>query len=309
MSSHDQGIIVLGMPRSGTTLLRRLLDAHPGICCPGETFLLRASARFIQGERIASGIEYGALGGLRALGIAEESILSALRRLCFDLLGELAQRDGKPRWACKTAVDSFYVKEIERIYGDHARFIVVVRHGLDVVCSLQEFTQELQAYISELHAYVSRFAKPLEAFAHAWADVTADLLGFAERRPNAVLVRYEDLVGQPEETLRRLLDFVGEPWHDAVIETAFRKKDVKGLGDWKGYDASGIHAASVGRGLDLPTPTVAELAPIIGPVLERCGYAALEAGRPRSADEAMRHYELAMMWKTMHQRADAGGST
>jgi protein-tyrosine sulfotransferase len=308
MSSRHQGIIVLGMPRSGTTLLRRLLDAHPGICCPGETFLLRSSARFIQSEPIASGIEYGALGGLRALGIAEESVLAALRRLCFDLLDQLAQGDGKPRWACKTAVDSFYLREIERIYGDHAQFIVVIRHGLDVVCSLQEFTQELRAYISELHAYVRRFPKPLEAFAHAWADVTADLLAFAERRPNAVLVRYEDLVSQPEETLRRLLEFLQEPWHASVIDAAFRKKDVKGLGDWKGYDASGVHAASVGRGLDLPASTIAELTPIIGPVLERCGYPALEAGRPRSADEAMRHYELAMMWKTMRQRADAGGS-
>lgn len=306
MSSRHQGIIVLGMPRSGTTLLRRLLDAHPRICCPGETFLLRASARFIQGERIASGIEYGALGGLRALGIAEDSVLSALRRLCFDLLDQLAQADGKPRWACKTAVDSFYLKEVERIYGDHAQFIVVIRHGLDVVCSLQEFTQELEVYLSELHAYVRRFPKPLEAFAHAWADVTADLLAFAERRSNAILVRYEDLVGQPEETLGGVLDFLDESWNSSIIEAAFRKKDVKGLGDWKGYDAAGVHAASVGRGFRLPEPTLAELAPIVGPVLERCGYPALEAGRPRTADEAMRHYELAMMWKTLHQRTGAG---
>ncbi|MGH8721600.1 MAG: sulfotransferase, partial [Burkholderiales bacterium] len=171
---------------------------------------------------------------------------------------------------------------------------------------LQEFTQELQAYVSELHAYVSRFPKPLEAFAHAWVDVTANLLAFAERHPSATLVRYEDLVGQPEETLRRLLDFVDEPWHPSTLQAAFRERDVKGLGDWKGYDTSGVHAASVGRGFRLPAPTVAELAPILAPVLERCGYPALEAGRPRSADEAMRHYELAMMWKTLHRRADAG---
>jgi protein-tyrosine sulfotransferase len=306
MSSRQQGIIVLGMPRSGTTLLRRLLDAHPRICCPGETFLLRASARFIQGERIASGIDYGVLGGLRALGVAEESILSALRQLCFGMLDQLAQRERKPRWACKTAVDSFYPREIERLYGDHARFIIMIRHGLDVVCSLQEFTQELQAYISELHAYVRRFAKPLEAFAHAWVDVTSELLAFAERQPGAILIRYEDLVEQPETTLRRLLAFVDEPWDPAVIETAFRKKDVEGLGDWKSYGTSGVHAASVGRGFRLPDPIRAELAPILGPVLERCGYPALEAGRPRTADEAMRHYELAMMWKTLHQRPDAG---
>ncbi|HEX5078208.1 MAG TPA: sulfotransferase [Geminicoccaceae bacterium] len=300
MSSRPQGIVVLGMPRSGTTLIRRLLDAHPRICCPGETFLLRASARFIEGESIASGIEYGVLGGLRALGIAEDSVLSALRRLCFEVLEQLAARDGKPRWACKTAVDSFYLKEIERIYGEHAQFVVVIRHGLDVVCSLLEFTQELQAYVRELHAYVARFPRPLEAFAHAWADVTTGLLAFAER-DNAILVRYEDLVAAPEPELRRLFEFLGEAWDPAIIETAFRQGDVRGLGDWKGYATSAVHAESVGRGLRLPASTIAELAPVVGPLLERCGYPPLAAGRPRSADEAMRHYELAMMWKSLRQ--------
>jgi protein-tyrosine sulfotransferase len=306
MSPHHQAILVLGMPRSGTTLLRRLLDAHPRICCPGETFLLRASAKFIQGERIASGIEYGVLGGLRALGFAEEDILAALRQLTFGLLDQLAHQDGKPRWANKTAVDCFYLKEVERIYGDHAYFVVVIRHGLDVVCSLQEFTQELQAYISELHTYVARYPRPLEAFAHAWADVTSDLLAFAERRPNAILVRYEDLVNEPEQTLRRLFAFVEEPWHASVVEAAFRKSEVKGLGDWKGYGAAGINAASIGRWRSLPRSTIAELAPIVGPVLERCGYPPVETERPRTADEAMRHYELAMMWKATRQREGAG---
>jgi protein-tyrosine sulfotransferase len=301
MSPCPQGIIVLGMPRSGTTLLRRLLDAHPRICCPGETFLLRASARFIQSERIASGIEYGVLGGLRALGAAEEDVLSALRRLCLGMLDQLAQRDGKPRWASKTAVDSFYLSEIDRIYGDHAHFIVVIRHGLDVVCSLQEFTQELQAYISELHAYIVRHPRPLTAFAHAWADVTSDLLAFAERKPNALLVRYEDLVSAPEQTLGRLFGFIEEPWEPSIIEATFRNAEVKGLGDWKGYAASGINAASVGRWRNLTRSTIAELAPIVNPVLERCGYAPAETERPRTTDEAMRHYELAMMWKATRQ--------
>jgi hypothetical protein len=289
------------MPRSGTTLLRRLLDAHPRICCPGETFLLRASARFIQSEPIASGIEYGVLGGLRALGLAEQETLSALRQLCFGMLEQLAQRDGKPRWASKTAVDSFYLTAIDRIYGDHARFIVVIRHGLDVVCSLQEFSEELQTYISELHAYVARDPRPLAAFAHAWADVTSDLLTFAERNPHAVLVRYEDLVSAPEPTLERVFAFIGEEWDPSITQAAFGKTEVKGLGDWKGYGAAGITATSVGRWRNLARSTIVELAAIVGPVLERCGYPPVETERPRTADEAMRHYELAMMWKATRQ--------
>ena len=124
-----RGIILLGMPRSGTTLLRRLLDGHPNIAAPGETFLLRATARFLETERIADGIDYGVLGGLGAAGYAEEEVLGRLRHLAFGFLDEIAAGEGKPRWAAKTAVDSFYLDRIDRIYGAHASFVCLVRHG------------------------------------------------------------------------------------------------------------------------------------------------------------------------------------
>ena len=70
-SAVAQGIVILGMPRSGTTLLRRLLDVHPAICCPPETNLLGAAARFLREETFAGGMAIGVLSGLSFAGIAE----------------------------------------------------------------------------------------------------------------------------------------------------------------------------------------------------------------------------------------------
>ena len=50
----EKGVIILGCPRSGTTLLRRLLDSHPDLSCPGETFLFRGAARFLKEDTISS---------------------------------------------------------------------------------------------------------------------------------------------------------------------------------------------------------------------------------------------------------------
>ena len=47
MNPTPSFVVLLGFPRSGTTLLSRLLDAHPEISCPPETHLLSAASRFL----------------------------------------------------------------------------------------------------------------------------------------------------------------------------------------------------------------------------------------------------------------------
>lgn len=293
------GIVVLGMPRSGTTLLRRILDGHPAICAPGETFLLRASSRFLDSEEIAFGIDYGVLGGLKPLGFAEDEILARVRAVPFGFYADLAGRAGKRRWAAKTAVDSFYAESIERLYAGHVQFVCVVRHGLDVVCSLREFSDELQGYIAELRPYIHRHARPLEAFAHAWVDVTRAVMGLAERHPDSAhLLRYEDLVVEPEATLSCLFAFLGEDWDPELLRQAFGKKEVTGLGDWKTYATHELKGDSIGRWKELPDDMVARLSGIVNPTLVACGYPPVEEKRKLSNDDAMRLYELAMMFKS-----------
>jgi len=299
-----QGIVVLGMPRSGTTLLRRILDSHPAICAPGETFLFRAASRFLESEEIAFGIDYGVFGGLKPLGFTEDRILEGVRGLAFGFYEELASRAGKRRWAAKTAVDSFYAPAIERLCAGHARFVCVLRHGLDVACSLKEFSDELEGYVAELRPYVQRYPRPLEAFAHAWVDVVTALLALVERNPAAAIaLRYEDLVASPAATLARLFAFLGEDWDEDLLRRAFDEKEVVGLGDWKTYATKGLKGDSVERWRQLPEQTAARLAPIVNATLVAAGYPAIEAGRQLSNDDAMRRYELAMMFK-----AARGGS-
>ncbi len=81
-----EGVIVLGVPRSGTTLLRRLLDAHPDIACPPETNLIGAASRFLQEDRFAGGLSVGVVPGLHFCGFDEEIGPDASARLRFLVL-------------------------------------------------------------------------------------------------------------------------------------------------------------------------------------------------------------------------------
>lgn len=291
-----KGIVILGTPRSGTTLLRRVLGAHPGIAAMGETNLLGACGRFLESERIAEDVEIGALAGLGQAGFARDEVLARLREFAFAFHRDHAARCGKPRWVEKTAFDAFYVDGIEELCGDHAYFLCVIRHGLDVACSLEELSAKNGGYLRELHGYVQRHRRPLEAFAHAWVDMTRAIRAFAACHPqNALLLRYEDLVANPSAVLAGAFRFVGESFDAALLEGALQGAGDVGLGDWKTYARGTIGLESVGRWKSLSRWTISQLGAIANETLIECGYEPVRVQGGRDTEEARRRYELGLL--------------
>jgi hypothetical protein len=289
-----EGIVVLGVPRSGTTLVRRLLDAHPRICCPPETQLLSACSRFLEEAQFAGGLATGAVSGLGFSGYSREDVLGRLREFAFAFFREIAARAGKPRWAEKTAQDVFHLDAIEALCGARCRYVCVVRHGLDVACSIAELSAKMQRVLPELHEYLKRHAVPLEAYARAWIDGNERLLAFAQAHPDWCLQsRYEDLLADPATELARVLDFLGESEPTApLLQRAFAKIPAPGLGDWKVYETQGVQGDSVGRYRSLDDWTLGHLAAIANPMLQRLGYAAVTPPKTASAEAARHAYEL-----------------
>jgi len=271
------GIVVLGIPRSGTTLLAQLLDAHPSVACPGETYLLNACARFIESDTMPNGVGVGVLQGLRHLDYAPEDVLQRLRNWVVDVHTTHAAAHGKTHWAEKTAVNVFYLDEIERLIGNDAKFVVVLRHGLDVAASLVELSEKVGGYYRELHAWIVRYRHPAEAFARMWCERTAALLDLVERRgPRAYVVRYEDLVEEPERTLNDLFRFLGVAEQSGLAERALARPVSFGIGDWKAQQSRTVSTASVGRWKRLFAPHIPKLARIVNPDLVRAGYPPVE---------------------------------
>lgn len=297
-----EGIVVLGAPRSGTTLLRRLLNAHPSIGCPPETNLLSGAARFIEEIPMTGGISVGPLSGLGFSGYATPDTLDRLRAFVFGFFREIAEKAGKPVWAEKTAFDAFHADAIERICGDHVRYVCLCRHPLDVVCSVKELTDKMGVFLPELHDYIRVHPSPYEAFAHAWADVNERLLHLRDEHPDlACSLRYEDLVADPAPILDRLFAFLGLPTPvEPIIAEAMGGQDTVGLGDWKTYQKKKIDASSVGRWAALDAATVGRLVPIVGPTMERLGYKPIEA-EALDEDEARRQFQFGLMIARMRE--------
>jgi protein-tyrosine sulfotransferase len=302
-NAAHEGIIVLGAPRSGTTLMRRILNAHPDIACPGETNIFSACARFLHSETISEGVDIGVLSGLEFAGFSEEEVLAALRELAFHFHREYARKQGKPRWASKTAFDLFHLDAIEKLCGAHAKFVCIQRHGLDVACSIQELCETNGGYLSELHEYIKRHPRPLEAFSHVWVDLNTALRAFVERHPeNALLLRYEDLVAAPEPTLRKTADFVEVPWHDDWLGNAMQKTENVGLGDWKTYSKGAVEAGSIARWRKLSRHAINNMGKICNPLLLASGYEAVPVEPERTPQEARRRYEIGLRLRTAQDK-------
>jgi hypothetical protein len=112
------------------------------------------------------------------------------------------------------------------------------------------------------------------------------------------------MVAEPENTMLKLLKFIGEDGESGLVDAALAKKAVVGLGDWKTYAKGRITTDSVERWKSLSDATVARLAPIVNPMLEASGYPMVTAGKTLSGPEAMRRYELAMMFKSQQTKRE-----
>ncbi len=301
-----RGVVIMGTPRSGTTLLRRILDAHPALACPPETYLLSAAARFLHEESFAQGLKIGVLFGLGYAGFDEAQVLARLRTFVFEFFQDHARQQGKNRWVEKTAFDGFHLAEIRRICQGHVDFVCIQRHGLDVACSLADLVEKTGGYVEELHTYLQRDPEPLAALARAWVDTASAVADLAAEDERTIDIRYEALTEDPQGVIRQVLEFIDEPWEEGLIERALRSSGQMGFGDWKTYARTAIDTSSVDRWKQLPPSTVDQLARICNPTLDRLGYTPVPTGpADEDAEAAKRRYELGLMVQRMRAKRDA----
>jgi hypothetical protein len=206
---------VVASPRSGTTLLRMMLDAHPQVAVPFEThFVPELIAAVEAGGGPEDALEL--LHGHRRWGdfhLDRDALLERLRshdpltpgdavRSFYSLY---AESQGKHRWGDKTPEYVEFMRPIGRAVGE-AHFIHVIRDGRDVALSRIRWRQER-----------SGKTPPVRRMARRWKDAITVARKQARRVEHYLEVRYEDLVAEPEPTLRRICAFTELDFDPAML--------------------------------------------------------------------------------------------
>ena len=202
---------VVGVGRSGTTLLRLMLDAHPQLAIPAETqFVPEVLER--QGECRGADELVDVIVGARTwddFGLDEEHLREAAAGAqgAADVLrafyGLCAEREGKPRWGDKTPG---YVKRMRTIGGalDEARFIHLIRDGRDVALSRRSYGMGADKTIADV--------------ADLWKRRIENARRQAKKlRDRYLELRYEDLVAETEPALRSVCELIELEFDPAML--------------------------------------------------------------------------------------------
>ena len=193
-----------------------------------------------------------------------------------------AEREGKTRWGDKTPAYIGYIDRLAAIWPD-ARFVVLVRDGRDVALSVMK---------------VPFGANNVWAAARSWAGAIRRGRQAARRYPDRVLtVRYEDVVGHPEEEVQKICRFLELEYNPAMlaIEETDRTKVTEDQAGWFTNVWAGITTDAVGKWRTEMTPHQRQVfESVAGQELRELGYETSGASASRSLAPAYAVHDAAM---------------
>jgi hypothetical protein len=282
----EPAIFVVGVARSGTTLLRLMLDAHPDLAIPPETHFI---PEVIAACKDADDPHAAALDVITThrrwpdFGLGEgelrERFLSHRTLTAADALrefyGAYAAKHGKSRWGDKS---TNYVRKMKPISRNlpEARFVHLIRDGRDVALSL---------------VAVHFGPKTVEEAAGKWTREIRKARRQGRKLGHYAEIRYEELVADPGPVLRRVCEAGELEWDPAML--AYQERAGERIGEIardldraEGASVSAEtrarHQANVSKPLqpdrasrwrtEMPASDIAAFERVAGEVLDELGY-------------------------------------
>ncbi len=214
---QDSPIFVIGLPRSGTTLMRMMLSSHPRVAIAPETNFLNSWMRIyghldpsrprdfdLFWDKLTAGELFPSFGitpeGVRARIDAGGD--TGFRVIFTAICREYAARTDKVRWGEKTPRHAEHLDTLRRWYPE-ARILYMQRDPRAVTSSILAKNWPRSSRFPHVHA-------------RRWRRSIRRVMPHAEQG-HLMMVGYEDLVADGETVLRRICDFIGEDYHPDML--------------------------------------------------------------------------------------------
>ncbi|MAN80736.1 MAG: hypothetical protein CMF64_10130, partial [Magnetovibrio sp.] len=217
-------VFLVGFPQSGEGLVDRVIKAHPGLQVLAE----QATLSVVRDHLLTRGNDFPA-----NLFDIPDADLAALRSLYFQAVERAVTRNPGARLIDSLPLNILDVGLIHRLFPD-AKFILTLRHPCDVClnCFMEPLAlNDGTVHFTQLDDTVAFYEKVMAL----WQTQRETL------NLNVHEIRHEELVGDKEQAIRRLLEFLDTPWDDQVLAPlAAESGDDMAAGKWRTYE---IHMA------------------------------------------------------------------
>jgi hypothetical protein len=222
---EDRLVFLIGAPRSGTTLLARMLGAHSLVYQRAEPHLITPIAHLGYFGKVQkapydqNNVEQALREFVADLPRGEADYLDALRAYTDTMYARvMATAPGKRLFLDKTPAYALVLPFLTKLYPK-AHYVVLTRHPLAILSSYVESFFDGDWHVAVAHnPILARYVPALAAM-------------LRERPVPFVHVKYEDLVRDPEPHFRRVCEHLGIPFEPGAIEYGEQGDAPKGLGD------------------------------------------------------------------------------
>ena len=190
-SDRASPVFIVGFPRSGTTMLEQMLDAHPGFGSMDEQLILHHCIKQME----AFGLQYP-----YQLDLVDDTMLHAMRRRYWDEVADVVPLAPGQRLVDKNPLNMLRLPMIRRLFPD-AKVILALRHPCDVLlsCYMQNFrSPAFMVLCSSLERLANSYANAMRSWIHHQQLLAPDVL----------VLRYEDTVADFPAQVARIAGFL-----------------------------------------------------------------------------------------------------
>ena len=234
-------------PSTGSSLLRRILNRHSSIFCGSETHILAKDSLYLDWKashkKLLSGFPYGlrdkAWVHFRGIILDEEyridiselkNVLAhsdSMQQFIVSLSQVILQKENKTLWIEKTPTNALCAEHFLNMDSD-SKLIHITRNPYDVISSL------MNRGLSTLEA-VCRYL------------INTSHLAKLDEHDRCYLIRYEDLVANPQNELSQLLMFIGLEFEESMLSQHHGEKGVAHMKGWSYKETAKIEKGSVNK--------------------------------------------------------------
>jgi tetratricopeptide (TPR) repeat protein len=205
-NDDETPVLVLGMPRSGTTLIERFISTHPRVGGGGELpFWMKNAGAWVEAE--------------------PEKLAAGADSVCAEYLRVLRTIDSEALRVTDKAPANFAWIGLLHVLMPKARFVHCRRNPIDTCLSIYStYFTSTWAFASDWGDLASFYRQYLRLMAHWRSVIPSDRL---------LEVDYEDAASTPEQTARRLIGFCGLEWDDACLRPDRNEDAIRTASMWQ----------------------------------------------------------------------------